>query len=209
MFYIPPANRPVISPAPLGQSDEHPDPPPHRRPVSRPDYPRLRSQAYRLAENDAAALIPPVHVRITEIDRPALAAFTQTWEGRHWSGYGGFEWPYLWHRHGRQDRTFHCALWHESMLCGLAIGSVPRGHSHLTIHYIEARPQGHPLRGHVAYIALTAAEYYADGLGLTGPIGESRARTGGLVSPAWLYACLPAGCGSIFGDGPFTRRSLT
>jgi hypothetical protein len=134
--------------------------------VSRPDYPRIRSEAYRLAENDATALIPPVHVRITEIDRAALAAFTQTWEGRHWSGYGGFEWPYLWRRYGRQDRNFHCALWHESMLCGLAIGSVPRGHSHLTIHYIEARPQGHPLRGHVAYIALTAAEYYADGVGL-------------------------------------------
>jgi hypothetical protein len=132
--------------------------------VSRPEYPRIRSEAHRLAENDAAALIPPVHVRITEIDHPALAAFTQTWEGRHWSGYGGVDWVHLWHRLGRRSRSFHCALWHESTLCGMGIGSVPRGHSHLTIHYIEARPQGHPLRGHVARIALAAARHYANAL---------------------------------------------
>jgi hypothetical protein len=112
-------------------------------------------------------MMPPVHVRITDIDGAALAAFAATWQGCHWSGYGGFDWVHLWHRFGRQeDRSFHCALWHESVLCGLAIGSVPRGHSHLTIRNLESRPQGHPLRGHVAQIALAAAVYYAKALAL-------------------------------------------
>lgn len=52
------------------------------------------------------------------------------------------------------------------MLCGLAIGTVPRGHSHLTIRYMEGRPQGHPLKGHVARIVIAGAEYYASGLDL-------------------------------------------
>lgn len=139
----------------------------HRRPVSRPDYARIRKQALRLAEHEAATRDPPVHVRLTEIDTAVLAVWAETWEGRHWSGYGGFDWANLWHRHGRQEhRSFQCALWHESVLCGLAIGSVSRGHNYLTVRCIEARPQGHPLKGHVAQIILLAAEYYGRALAL-------------------------------------------
>ncbi|HEX6037955.1 hypothetical protein [Longimicrobium sp.] len=135
--------------------------------MSRPDYALLRKYALQFAEQDAAARIPPVPVRLTEIDSTALRAWSSTWEGHHWSGYGGMDWIRIWHRLGRQEqRNFHCALWHESLLCGLLIGTVPRGHSHLTIRIIEARPQGHPLKGHVARIALSAAEVYADALAL-------------------------------------------
>lgn len=113
----------------------------------------------------AARGVPPLDVRVAEIDPPTLAAFKQTWAGRHWSGYGGLDWVYLWHRLARQEhRNFHCALWKDTMLCGMAIGSVPRGHSFLTIRLIEGRPQGHPLKGHVARITLAAARYYAEGL---------------------------------------------
>jgi hypothetical protein len=132
--------------------------------VSSVDYAQILSKAQRLAEEDASGAIPPIDVRITGIDGVALAAFRATWQGSHPSGYGGFDWVYLWHRLGRQLRSFHCALWHGSTLCGLAIGTIPGGHSHLTIRYIEGRPQRHPLRGHVARIALAAARYYADGL---------------------------------------------
>jgi hypothetical protein len=112
-------------------------------------------------------MTPPIHVRITDIDAEALHASRATWEGRHPSGYGGFDWMYLWHRYCRQEvRNFHCALWHGPTLCGLAIGTVPRGHSHLTIRLIEGRPQGHPLRGFVGRIALGSAEYYARALEL-------------------------------------------
>jgi hypothetical protein len=135
--------------------------------LSRPDYSRIRSQAQRLAEDDAATSIPPIHVRITDIDADALAAFEHTWHGCHPSGYGGIDWTYVWHRYARQEsRSFHCALWHGSVLCGLVIGSVSGGHSHLTIRYIEGRPQGHPLRGYIARIALAAARYYAENLSL-------------------------------------------
>lgn len=104
---------------------------------------------------------------MTDIDVHALTAWNATWHGCHASGYGGFNWTRLWHRYCRQDqRSFQCALWHESTLCGLALGTVPRGHSHLTIRFIEGRPQGHPLRGHVARIVLASAEYYAAGLEL-------------------------------------------
>lgn len=102
---------------------------------------------------------------MTEIDASALAAFKDTWQGWHWSGYGGMNWVDLWHRFARQEhRSFHCAVWYGDVLCGLAIGSVPRGHSYLTIRFIEGRPQGHPLRGHVARITLAAGRYYAEGL---------------------------------------------
>jgi hypothetical protein len=117
------------------------------------------------AAADAAAAIPAIHLRITGIDASALNTCAATWQGCHPSGYGGFEWKYLWHRYCRQEvRSFHCALWHGSTLCGLAIGSVPRGHSHLTLRYMEGRPQGHPLRGHVARIVLAAAEHYGRAL---------------------------------------------
>lgn len=135
--------------------------------MPRPEYARLRRQAIRLAEQDAAARTPPVPVRVEEIDSAALAVWSESWNGRNWSGYGGFDWVNLWHRYGRQEhRSFHCALWHGSVLCGLAIGSVPRGHSHLTIRCIEGRPQGHPLRGNVAWLVLSAAAFYARGLTL-------------------------------------------
>jgi hypothetical protein len=167
VLYFHPFSNPELAPAPPSRAGTPYDPRPHRRPVSRPDYLRIRHQAQQLAAADAAARTPPVHVRITDIDDAALSAFAVTWHGGHWSGYGGFDWVHLWHRFGRQEgRSFHCALWHGSVLCGLAIGSVPRGHSHLTIRYIEGRPQVHPLRGHVARTALSAAEYYADGLGV-------------------------------------------
>lgn len=134
--------------------------------MSRPDYAGIRKQALRLAEQDAAARNPPVLVRVTEIDSVALATWSNTWDGRHWSGYGGFDWEKLWHRHGKESRSFHCALWHGSVLCGLAVGSIPRGHSFLTIRCIESRPQGHPLRGKVAWLVLSAAVLYARGLEL-------------------------------------------
>ena len=132
-----------------------------------PDYRGIRSQAHSFAEEDAAAAIPPIIVRITDIGPEALTAYTTYWEGRHPSGYGGFDWVQLWHRFCRQERrSFQCALWHESTLCGLAIGTVPRGHGFLTLRYMEGRPERHPLQGHVARIVLAAAEYYAEGLEL-------------------------------------------
>lgn len=118
-------------------------------------------------ELDAAAAMPPVHVRITDIDATTLKIYAATWEGRHPSGYGGFNWTRLWHRHCiRQPRSFQCAVWHGTTLCGLCIGTVPRGRSHLTIRYVEGRPQGHPVRGNLARIVLTAAEYYGRSLEL-------------------------------------------
>ena len=131
------------------------------------DYGAVRTLAHSLAQEDASDAIPPIRVRITGIDSKALTAYTTTWQGRHPSGYGGFDWSRLWHRVCRHDRrSFHCALWHGPVLCGLAIGSVPRGHGALTLRYMEGRPNGHPLQGHVARIVLAAAEYYAEGLSL-------------------------------------------
>lgn len=133
----------------------------------RPDYPQIRCRAHELAAEDAAGFLPSVPVRITDIDASALSACADTWKGHHPSGYGGYEWPYLWHRFCRQEyRSFHCALWHGPMLCALAIGSVPRGHSHLTMRFMESRPQGQPLKGYVARIILVGARFYALGLGL-------------------------------------------
>ncbi len=132
-----------------------------------PDYRGIRRQAHALAAEDASGAIPPISVRITDIGPEALTVFSVTWEGRHPSGYGGFDWVQLWHRFCRQERrSFQCALWYDSTLCGLAIGTVPRGHGFLALRYMEGRPQVHPLQGHVARIVLAAAEYYAEGLAL-------------------------------------------
>lgn len=137
--------------------------------ISRPtlsfDYTHRRQQAFAFTEAKAATSDPPVAVRITGIDAVALATYRATWEGLHPSGYGGFEWVQLWHRHCPQRvRSFHCALWHGSVLCGLALGTVPRSHRFLTIRCMEGQPGGHPLRGKVARIVPGTAEYYASSL---------------------------------------------
>lgn len=128
-----------------------------------PDYAEVREAAYAAAESLAASYDPPVVVRITGIDVSALRAFRLSWRGNHPSGYGGFDWVRIWHRYGHEKRrTFHCALWSGSLLCGMMIGTLPRSHAHLTIRYLEGRPGGHPIRGTVARIALMTAQEYAE-----------------------------------------------
>lgn len=132
-----------------------------------PDYPAIREAAYAAAAAHAFASDPPIRVRVTGIDDAALRVFQTDWRGHHPSGYGGFNWEQLWYRYCHHERrTFHCALWYGEVLCGMAVGTVPRTLAFLKMRYLEGRPGGHPLRGKVAEIALLGANRYATALGV-------------------------------------------
>lgn len=65
---------------------------------------------------------------------------------------------------------FPLAIWSGGQLCGLMVGRPSKrrrsGYRHtLSLHFLEANPdRGHPPRGHVAAVALNAAEAYARAL---------------------------------------------
>lgn len=143
-------------------------------------YAAIRRDAFRLAEADAHSSIPPIAVRIGEVDQAAIRTWRCTWKGIHPSGYGGFEWDRLWFRYCRSSRSFSAGLWHDEILCGLAIGTIPAGRTRLTLRYMEAKPNPpNPLLGHVMRMVAAAAEYYSRGLAL--PLLEVENPAPGLV----------------------------
>lgn len=104
---------------------------------------------------------------ITGIDEHALAVWQASWRNRrHWTGEGGFEWDLLSRRYRKKPRSFHAAFWSDTILCGLAVGWLSKGHQQLTLHFLESAPDHrHPLRGDMAYLAFTAADLYGRAVG--------------------------------------------
>lgn len=130
-------------------------------------YYTIRSIAFEETLREAGGIRLRRNVNITELDRDALQAWRSSWRGRsHWTGNGGFPWDMLSRRHRQKPRSFHAAIWSNGELCGLAVGWLSRGHTQLTMHYLESAPDArHPLRGDIAYLAFTAAEFYGRAAG--------------------------------------------
>lgn len=106
-------------------------------------------------------------VVITEIDGRTLEVWQTSWRSRqHWTGEGGFPWDLLSRRFRRKPRSFHAAFWSDTLLCGLAVGWLSKGHQQLTLHLLESAPDArHPLRGDITYLAFTSAELYCRAVG--------------------------------------------
>ncbi len=128
-------------------------------------YAEVRQAAFQLTREAFEQSIPPVHVWLDDIGRHAIQAWSRTWAGLHPSGYGAFPWGRIAADYGRQPRNFQAALWAEDILCGLAVGTVQRDHSRLSLDYL-ARKQNepNPLAGEVTGIVTSAALYYCAAL---------------------------------------------
>lgn len=142
-------------------------------------YREILRDAFRLTEADVCSALPLIQLRIEEIDLQALEVWRQSWTGLHPSGFGAFDWAKL-HFRFRSPRDFQASLWSEGILCGLAIGSVPRNHSRFTLHCMARKQNApNPLRGLVTGIVAAAAEYYSRGLGT--PLMEIENPAPGLI----------------------------
>lgn len=125
----------------------------------------VRRAAFLNTEENFGCAIPPVHVTLTEIDRHAVQAWSQTWAGLHPSGHGAWHWARIAARYCRSPRNFHVALWADDILCGLAVGTVPRRRDRLTLEYMARRQNApNPLAGAITGIIVTAGVYYCQGL---------------------------------------------
>lgn len=128
-------------------------------------YAEIRRAAFQRTMAAFQRAIPPVDVSLTDIDRNALETWSRTWAGLHRSGYGAFPWKRLAARYCRRPRNFQAALWSDGILCALAVGTVQRDHSRLSLDYL-ARKQNdpNPLAGEVTGIVTAAALYYCAAL---------------------------------------------
>jgi hypothetical protein len=144
-------------------------------------YAYLRAAAFRAAEAEArqnSGIRAPF--RFSQLGPATLDTWRYTWRGSQPFGYGGWNWPGLVKPVWRRPSGFHLAIWSQDQLCGLSVGRAskrrPGGRRHtLSIHFLEGNPDStHPLKGHVANLAIACADAYAAALG---------ARTLRLVDP--------------------------
>lgn len=101
-------------------------------------------------------------VDFSEITAVAFAEYETNWRDhpQRWNSWNWREWQ----REFRNSPSrFEAALWGDNALCGLAIGKLSKGRSHLSVHLLEGSPdRGHPLKGRVRHCILELAEFYAD-----------------------------------------------
>lgn len=135
------------------------------------DYAELRRAAYLSVEDEARrAGLVDCRVLIRDTDAEAVLAW-RTWNTPHPSGAGGWNWEALIRRARRRPSALHLALWCGGELCGLAVGRASRRafsgmHETVSLHFLEGSPDPqHPLRGHVAPLAIAASAAYGQVLG--------------------------------------------
>lgn len=135
-------------------------------------YAHLREAACRAAHTEAlrnGGIGAPFW--FSAINSSALSAWRSTWLRSQAFGYGGWNWDRLVRPVWRRPTGFHLAIWSGRHLCGLAVGRAskrrPCGERHtLSVHFLEANPDPrHPLKGHVAGLALACADSYGAALG--------------------------------------------
>jgi len=119
-------------------------------------------------------------LRITDIDRTAMEAWSGTWMGRrHAAHAGAWNWSLLMDSMPRRAAILPVALWSGDDLCGLALGRAsrhrPTGVRHtVTLTHVERRPEPPPvaLRGEIVLLSLSIATAYGRS------VGASRLRLG-------------------------------
>lgn len=133
-------------------------------------YARLRRAAYDITAVEWSLTTHPP-VRLTDIDSGTLKAWQTTWTRSHPNGRGGWNWSTLADEFRTDPAAFKPALWSDGILCGMALGRTSHPSSGgtrnaIAIHYLESHPDpSHPLKGSVALLLITAAEFYGKRLG--------------------------------------------
>jgi hypothetical protein len=135
-------------------------------------YAYIRQVVYDVAAHAARHSTDiDVPIRFAEIDAVALDAWRATWNRPQPFGYGGWDWEAIARPIWRRPAGLTLSIWSADQLCGLLAGRPSRrrrdGRRHtLSLYYLEGNPNpDHALRGHVAELALSVAELYAEALG--------------------------------------------
>ena len=141
--------------------------------AARDRHARIRADAYVVARLHALrkGLCGP-ELWFSDIDPQALAVWRETWTGVHPSGTGRWNWPALVEQLPRRAAVLPIAIWYGNDLCGLAAGRASRHRLNrsrhtVTLTHIKRRPEPPTvgLRGHIAALAIMAAERYGEAVG--------------------------------------------
>ena len=126
-------------------------------------YNDLRNKVY--AEIPKAINMPGV--RLTPINSLAISAYLQWPNNDRLPPNGGWDWS-SWVKHYRKKhpKRFEAAVWFGGHLCGLLLGRMSGKNIHVRLEVLEGSTDAsHPLKGRVAYIALSAIEMFGYALG--------------------------------------------
>jgi hypothetical protein len=129
---------------------------------------RLQALAFAAAATRLAAdLAAPAEFKL--LNRAAIREFRKTWLPLydHPRRDGQWEWENeILPRFAKDPDAFRLAIWSDSQLCGLALGTVTNNLKGVIVNFIAGSPDpNHPLRGSILSAAIAAAEEYARGLG--------------------------------------------
>ncbi|HDN26744.1 MAG TPA: hypothetical protein ENG03_06540, partial [Thioploca sp.] len=117
-------------------------------------YTSIRYDVYQTVEQKLHFLFKKP-IRLTSIDNNALKYWQKIWQphNHRYPPEGGWDWRNEILRQTLPNR-FEVAIWHEEILCGLAMGKPSVGSSHLAIYLMEGSPLKHPLNALVTRIVL-------------------------------------------------------
>ncbi len=121
-------------------------------------YAGFRSNVYKAVPS----VINMPYVRLTPINEEALQQNSCWKNTNRIPPNGGWDWEtWVSYYRRKHHKRFEAAIWYQSVLCGLCLGKASGKNVHVRLEILEGSPdRKHPLRGRIAFIALTATELY-------------------------------------------------
>ncbi len=140
--------------------------------IRKPGTHRSTEEKYRKIREFARSILLPSlqgifgsSLSLDEITPSALAQ-AETWPSMYARLRAGVLQPgWVWRkelaRFRKRPRRIELSIWFEGELCGMALGRISDACVVASIHYLEGRPQNHPLSGHIALLATRYLEVVA------------------------------------------------
>lgn len=129
-------------------------------------YRDIRQLVYKVVETELRTLEPAV--ALTEISEAVLRQ-TDAWRSLYPSSLlthkPGWSWRRVAEKFRCRPRRIEVALWHDNLVCGLAVGRVSDKRVIATIHFVESLPVANPLKGKVVPFLVRFLEAMSVNLG--------------------------------------------
>jgi hypothetical protein len=132
-------------------------------------FANVRRQSYLRARAELQTDLP-APVRLASVNADTLAAWEKQWPPHQPDVpiRGGWDWTSVGSSYLQIPDAFHLAIWSDSTLCGLAVGTPTRARQSLVIDCFEGSPDSkHPLKGFILPLVLMVGDAYAAALGAT------------------------------------------